>query len=121
MITAAQHMVKSGHVLDRFLLRSAPVSVGDTYGKCRHDDVRYLVQNGKDIANVTIEVLRPGAFPGLGFDQSNCNANFLAPFNPREARRSNRATLPPLGPVGAVRRGIALDSERLLGGTALAQ
>jgi cytoskeleton protein RodZ len=31
------------------------------------------------------------------------------------------ATLPPLGPVGAVRRGIALDAERLLGGTALAQ
>lgn len=31
------------------------------------------------------------------------------------------ATVPPLGPVGAVRRGIALDAERLLEGTALAQ
>jgi cytoskeleton protein RodZ len=31
------------------------------------------------------------------------------------------ATVPPLGPVGAIRRGIALDAERLLGGTALAQ
>jgi cytoskeleton protein RodZ len=30
-------------------------------------------------------------------------------------------TLPPLGPVGAVRRGIALDAERLLTGTAMAQ
>jgi cytoskeleton protein RodZ len=31
------------------------------------------------------------------------------------------ATVPPLGPVGAIRRGIALDAERLLEGTALAQ
>jgi cytoskeleton protein RodZ len=31
------------------------------------------------------------------------------------------ATVPPLGPVGAVRRGIALDAERLLEGTAMAQ
>ena len=31
------------------------------------------------------------------------------------------ATLPPLGPVGAVRRGVALDAERLLAGTAMAQ
>ncbi len=30
-------------------------------------------------------------------------------------------TLPPLGPIGAVRRGIALDAERLLAGTAMAQ
>ena len=30
-------------------------------------------------------------------------------------------TLPPLGPVGAVRRGVALDAERLLAGTAMAQ
>ena len=31
------------------------------------------------------------------------------------------ATVPPLGPVGAIRRGIALDAERLLEGTALAR
>ncbi len=31
------------------------------------------------------------------------------------------AAVPPLGPVGAIRRGIALDAERLLEGTALAQ
>jgi cytoskeleton protein RodZ len=31
------------------------------------------------------------------------------------------AIVPPLGPVGAIRRGIALDAERLLEGTALAQ
>jgi len=31
------------------------------------------------------------------------------------------ATISPIGPVGAIRRGIALDAERLLEGTALAQ